>query len=96
LREKNKAKEKIIAAKLDVEGWVEVALLAGFRNMRALTSDLAVIVEALRASKDLDVSSDGFRARWQRGQLQTWINQLQLINPVPASSDSLCARWHRD
>jgi hypothetical protein len=64
---------------LDVEGWVEVALLARFRNMRALTSDLAVIVEALRASKYLAVSSDGFRARWQRGQLQTWINQLQLL-----------------
>jgi len=36
-----------------VEGWVEVVLLAGFRNMTALTSDLAVIVEALRASKNM-------------------------------------------
>ena len=42
---------------------MEVVLLAGFRNMTALTSDLAVIVEALRASKKHDVSSDGFRAR---------------------------------
>jgi la-related protein 1 len=81
---KNKAKDRFLAAKLDVEGWVEVALLAGFRDMTDLTSDLAVIAEALRASKDIDVSSDGFRARWQHGQLQTWINQLQLINPVPA------------
>jgi hypothetical protein len=46
-----------------VEGWLEVVLLAGFRNMTALTSDLAVIVEALRASKNLDISIDGFHAR---------------------------------
>jgi hypothetical protein len=59
---------------------VEGALLAGFRNMTALSSDLAVIVEALRASKDLDVSSDGFRAWWQRGQLQTWINNTNNNN----------------
>jgi hypothetical protein len=40
---------------LDLEGWVEVVLLAGFGNMTSLTSDLAVIVEALKASKNLDV-----------------------------------------
>jgi hypothetical protein len=69
------AKDKFIAAELDVEGWVEVALLGGFRNMKALMSDQAVIVEARRPSKNLDVTSDGFRARWLRGQLQKWINQ---------------------
>jgi hypothetical protein len=47
--------DKFSDAKLDMEGWVEVVLLAGFRNLKALTSDLAVIVEALRASKYLDV-----------------------------------------
>ena len=47
--------DKFSAAKLDLEGWVEVVLLAGFGNMTSLTSDLAVIVEALRASKILDV-----------------------------------------
>lgn len=47
--------DKFAAAKLDLEGWVEVVLLAGFGNMTSLTSDLAVIVEALRASKNVDV-----------------------------------------
>ena len=41
------------------EGWVSIETIASFKRMQQLSENLAGIVEALKSSKELDVSEDG-------------------------------------
>lgn len=46
------------------EGWVEIAVIASFKRMKALTEDLQVVAAALRESKALlKVSEDGAKVK---------------------------------
>ncbi|KAG2436353.1 hypothetical protein HXX76_006660 [Chlamydomonas incerta] len=47
----------------DAEGYVPVKLFANFRKVRALSKDVAIITEALRNAKLLQLSEDGKRVK---------------------------------
>lgn len=61
LSDANLWKDKFLRAEVakSPEGWVEIALMAGFKRMQKLTTDLDLVVSTLRQSSKLAVSEDG-------------------------------------
>eukprot|EP01102_Stenamoeba_stenopodia_P002637 TRINITY_DN124_c0_g1_i9.p1 TRINITY_DN124_c0_g1~~TRINITY_DN124_c0_g1_i9.p1 ORF type:complete len:168 (-),score=37.84 TRINITY_DN124_c0_g1_i9:64-567(-) len=47
----------------DPNGYVQIAVIASFKRMKDLTTDLAVIVDAVKTSGKLEVSEDGQKVR---------------------------------
>lgn len=45
--------------KKNEEGWIALSVIASFKRMQALSTDLAVIADALKASQIVEVSADG-------------------------------------
>eukprot|EP00456_Euglypha_rotunda_P007909 TRINITY_DN11465_c0_g1_i10.p1 TRINITY_DN11465_c0_g1~~TRINITY_DN11465_c0_g1_i10.p1 ORF type:complete len:128 (+),score=16.74 TRINITY_DN11465_c0_g1_i10:117-500(+) len=46
------------------DGWVPIATIATFKRMRQLTTDLNIVITALKQSKELlEVSTDGTKVR---------------------------------
>lgn len=45
------------------EGWIGLSVIASFKRMQALSTDLGVIAEALKGSELVEVSSDGASVR---------------------------------
>ncbi|KAJ1929144.1 hypothetical protein IWQ60_001455 [Tieghemiomyces parasiticus] len=69
----NLVKDVYFRSQMNEEGYLPLALIAGFNRVRALTTDLAVIREALASSEIVEVSGDSIR---KRGDWQRW-----LLNP---------------
>eukprot|EP00050_Salpingoeca_kvevrii_P003496 m.226046 g.226046 ORF g.226046 m.226046 type:complete len:474 (+) comp10838_c0_seq12:1217-2638(+) len=61
----NLSKDRFLKQCIDAspDGYVDVAVVAGFNRVRALTQVTEEIVAALRSSKLLEVSDDGLRVR---------------------------------
>jgi lupus La protein len=59
----------------DPEGWVELSVIGSFARMKQLTTDNAVVVEALKDSKLVQVSEDG--------------TKVKRTTPLPENTDSL-------
>lgn len=49
--------------KKNAEGWIALSVISSFKRMQALSTDLAVIAEALKASSLIEVSEDGASVR---------------------------------
>lgn len=49
--------------KKNEEGWIALSVIASFKRMQALSTDLAVIAEAVKASELVEVSADGLSVR---------------------------------
>ncbi|KAF5183003.1 La-related protein 1b [Thalictrum thalictroides] len=48
---------------MDVEGWVDIHLIAGFNRVKDLTNDIFLILEALRPSRVVEVKGEKVRKR---------------------------------
>lgn len=65
----NLVKDMFLRRNMTEEGWVTVQLIAGFRLIQSMTTDLSVVVEAIQASSkiELDIQKQFVRAKenWQ-------------------------------
>lgn len=50
-------------AKKNEEGWISLSVIASFKRMQALTSEVSIIAEALKSSEFVEVSADGLSVR---------------------------------
>lgn len=89
----NMLKDLYLRTQMNEEGWVAIALLANFAKLRSLTTDSNMILEALAASKviELDEKSHNVRVKsgWQKWILPTTSNAL----PEEAGKDGPSRDW---
>lgn len=60
--EENLIKDCYLRRKMDDEGFIPVTLIASFHRVRALSSDVSVIIDAIKESEKLELVS-GFKIR---------------------------------
>ncbi|KAF8411745.1 hypothetical protein HHK36_004303 [Tetracentron sinense] len=60
-----------LRSKMDAQGWVPVGLIAGFKMIKAMTSDIQLILRALQPSAIVEVQGDEVR---RRGDWMTYIS----------------------
>lgn len=61
--------------KMDGQGWVDIAMVAGFKRVRGITGDVEMVKDALLWSAVLDVDVERMRVRRRFG----W--ELYTLNP---------------
>ena len=84
----NLCKDLFLRGRMDDGGWIPIEVIAGFNRVRALTTDLATIVQSLRGSNVVETAPDG-RALRPRGSHQTWVLPVEQRNtPRAPSSDA--------
>lgn len=66
----NLCTDLFLRLKMDGQGWVPVSLIAGFNRVKALTSDINLILFALRSSDVVEVKADKVR---RRGDWSKWV-----------------------
>ncbi|TXG62235.1 hypothetical protein EZV62_013598 [Acer yangbiense] len=59
----NLVKDIYLRQKMDDEGWVPIKLVAGFNKVKLLTSNIRLILDALRGSMVVEVRGDKIRRR---------------------------------
>lgn len=66
--ETNLVKDDYLKSNMDEEGWVPLSLIAGFRRVQSLTSDIQMILSSLRDSTVVEVQGETIRSRndWQK------------------------------
>ncbi|KAJ9553874.1 hypothetical protein OSB04_017919 [Centaurea solstitialis] len=79
----NLVKDDFLRSQMDEEGWVPIALIAGFRRVQNLTNDIQMILNSLRDSTTVEIQGEKVRRRneWRR-----WIqssNRLQADTEAP-------------
>ncbi|KAL3845348.1 hypothetical protein ACJIZ3_002751 [Penstemon smallii] len=64
----NLVKDSYLRSHMDDNGWVPISLIASFRRVQQLTTDIPMILEALRYSAIVEVQGDKVRRRneWSR------------------------------
>mmetsp|Transcript_2566 Transcript_2566/g.3884 ORF Transcript_2566/g.3884 Transcript_2566/m.3884 type:complete len:973 (-) Transcript_2566:116-3034(-) len=84
----NLCKDLFLRSKMDNEGWVPLAVVSSFNRVRVLTHDQLTIVEALRKSDVVELSSDfsllRCRDNWRRWTLT---NVQQDLSHSPAKRE---------
>ncbi|KAF9908972.1 La ribonucleoprotein domain member 1B [Lobosporangium transversale] len=66
----NLCKDIYLRKQMDDEGYVPLPFVANFNRIRYLTTDLALIKDALKSSKEIDMHGDKIR---RRGDWATWV-----------------------
>lgn len=82
--EENLCRDFFLRRKMDIEGYLPITLIASFHRVQALTNNLGVIVEAVRESDQIELTS-GFKVRTKTNPLKWPI----LDHSTPVSHDSL-------
>ena len=54
----NLVRDLFLRAKMDADGWIPLAIIAGFNRVRVMTSDVALIAAALLNSSIAELSPD--------------------------------------
>lgn len=80
----NLVKDDFLRSQMDEEGWVPIALIAGFHRVQKLTNDIQMILNSLRDSATVEIQGEKVRRRseWRR-----WIqssNRLQVDAEAPS------------
>ncbi|KAI3724505.1 hypothetical protein L2E82_36285 [Cichorium intybus] len=98
--EENLTKDDYLKSNMNEEGWVPLSLIAGFRRVQSLTSDIQLILSSLRDSTVVEVQDEIIRSRrdWQR-----WVKssnngpllEASLQNLTPGET-STSANEHQD
>ncbi|XP_076446091.1 la-related protein 1B-like isoform X5 [Babylonia areolata] len=78
----NLARDVFLRRHMNEEGWAPISLIATFNRMKTLTLDVQAIKEAIKKSKDLEISEDEEKVR-SRHNPGRW--------PVKAEADDLIA-----
>ncbi|KAL6752330.1 hypothetical protein V8C86DRAFT_2756979 [Haematococcus lacustris] len=85
----NLCKDIFLRSKMDEHGYIPLAVVANFNRVRMLTPDMMLILEAMRDSSIVEVSSDNAYLR-ARGSWAQWIlppQQRDLSHtPAPANA----------
>lgn len=79
--------------KMDGQGWVDIGVVAGFKRVQAITSDVSMVKDALLHSTVLDVDEHGMKVRRRFG----W--ELYTLAPLamsPAAADGADESVGRD
>lgn len=63
LSPENLQKDFYLRRKMDKNGFLSLALIAGFPRVRTLTDNIIVITEALRSSEKVELSDDSDNVR---------------------------------
>ncbi|KAE9620963.1 hypothetical protein Lal_00019930 [Lupinus albus] len=71
----NLAKDDFLKSNMDEQGWVPVALIAGFPRVRSLTNNIQVILDSMRASAVVEVQGDKLR---RHNEWKTWLPSAKL------------------
>ncbi|KAJ9546173.1 hypothetical protein OSB04_025880 [Centaurea solstitialis] len=79
----NLVKDNFLRSNMDEEGWVPVALIAGFRRVQNLTTDVQIILNSLRDSSSVEIQGDKLRRRieWRK-----WVQSAEF--PADSTSQS--------
>ena len=60
---------------MDAQGWVDIAVVAGFKRVQGITRDVGMVKDALLYSLVLDVDEEGMKVRkrygWEMYTLQS-------------------------
>ncbi|CAH1267866.1 LARP1B [Branchiostoma lanceolatum] len=54
----NLARDFFLRRKMDEQGWISLSLIASFYRVQALTTDLGLILQAIKDSEELDMEND--------------------------------------
>ncbi|XP_077224495.1 uncharacterized protein LOC143857860 isoform X2 [Tasmannia lanceolata] len=76
--------DSYLKSKMDSQGWVSVHLITGFRKVKLLTSDINLVLKALRASTL--VEGDKMR---RRGDWKAWISPSGSVSPIIPTQNML-------
>ncbi|KAI3757250.1 hypothetical protein L6452_04784 [Arctium lappa] len=79
----NLVKDNFLRSNMDEEGWVSIALIAGFRRVQNLTTDVQIILNSLRDSSSVEIQGDKVRRRieWRK-----WVQSADF--PADSTSQS--------
>lgn len=61
--QENLVKDDYLRRQMNEDGWVPIAVIAGFPQVRKKTTDMAIILEAINASSVIEINSDGMHVR---------------------------------
>lgn len=86
----NLVKDNYLRSNMDEEGWVPVTLIAGFRRVQNLTSDIQLILSSLRDSTVVEVQGETIRRRndWRKW-VKPSITDSNFQSPCVANDDSI-------
>lgn len=85
----NLVKDQFLRSKMDDQGWVNISVIANFRRVLSLTSDVQLILDALGSSTVVEVQGDKIRRRdnWKK-----WLPPFRQVDPdlaLPSPSESI-------
>lgn len=81
----NLVKDNFLRSNMDEEGWVPIALIAGFRRVQILTTDVQMILNSLKDSSSVEIQGDKIR---RRNDWRKWVQTADF----PADSNSQSPR----
>lgn len=81
----NMLKDVWLRQRMNEEGWVPVSLVAGFKRVQSMTTDLGLIMEALSSSQYLELDAQGGNVRL-RNNWKTWTLPKGGVTGVPGGT----------
>ncbi|KAK4849753.1 hypothetical protein QYF36_000547 [Acer negundo] len=72
----NLIKDEYLKYNMDEQGWVPIALIAGCRRVKNLTTNIQLILDSLRTSAVVEVQDDKVRRR------SDWMKWVPIASPV--------------
>ncbi|XP_020102845.1 la-related protein 1A-like [Ananas comosus] len=89
--DKNLPTDGYLLSVLDEQGWVSISIIAGFRRVRNLTTDVPLILGALRSSSLIEVQGDKIR---RRNDWHKWVSNS--TNSVSMESQPIITMESKD
>ncbi|XP_030465140.1 la-related protein 1C-like isoform X2 [Syzygium oleosum] len=79
----NLVKDIYLRRQMDKQGWVSIAVIAGFKKVMELTTDVQLILDAVRNSAIVEVQAEKVRRRadWMRWVLSTSAHSSGITSP---------------
>ncbi|XP_030524013.1 la-related protein 1C-like [Rhodamnia argentea] len=79
----NLVKDIYLRRQMDKEGWVSIAVIAGFKKVMELTTDVQLILDAVRTSAFVEVQGEKVRKRtdWPKWVLSTSAHSSGVASP---------------
>lgn len=83
----NLVKDNFLRSNMDEEGWVSIDLIANFRRVKDLTTDVEKILDSLKNSSSLEIQGDKVR---RRNEWRKWLQSADspsIQSPPEANND---------
>jgi la-related protein 1 len=82
----NLLKDVFLRKHMTDEGWLPIGLLAGFRRIESMTTDLSIVIEAIQASTLLEANAQNSHIRLRNDEWRRWILAPQQSAPGAPSA----------